>query len=126
MRPLARTAYHFVLRLHPCGFRAEFGDEMLWIFDQEMRYGESGGPRVIRCMRLLADVVHSAFIQRLLRETDQPKILAAPFGHMNSSGSLIDSVQGVLFCLSLVLSVFGIVLSGELVVSVFRELFRLF
>jgi hypothetical protein len=127
MSLFARTAYRLVLRLHPRGFRAEFGDEMLWIFDEEMRCGESGGTRVLlRCTRLLADVIRSAFIQRVLREPEQPKIFAAPFGHMNSSTSLIQAGQGVFLLLSLVFSIFGIVLSGELLISGFRELFSLF
>jgi hypothetical protein len=126
MSLFARTAYRLVLRLHPRGFRTEFGDEMLWIFDEEMRYSESGGTRAIRCTRLLADVIRSAFIQRVLREPEQPKMFAAPFGHMNSSTSLIQAEQGVFLLLSLVFSVLGIVLSGEFVISGFRDLFSLF
>ena len=126
MSLFARKAYHFVLRLHPRGFRVEFGDEMLWIFDEEMRCGESRGTRFARCTRLLTDVVRSAFTQRILREAQQPKIFAAPFGHLNSSSSFIQAEQVAFLLLSLVFSVLGILLSGEMVISIFRELFRLF
>ena len=34
-RIIARFAYRFLLRLHPASFRYDFGDEMLWIFDEE-------------------------------------------------------------------------------------------
>jgi hypothetical protein len=34
-RILARFAYRFLLRLHPVSFQHDFGDEMLWIFDEE-------------------------------------------------------------------------------------------
>jgi hypothetical protein len=126
MSLFARKAYHLVLRLHPRGFRIEFGDEMLWIFDEEMHCEEHRGTRFARCTRLLADVVRSAFTQRILREAEQPEIFAAPFGHLNSSSSLIQVEQGAFLILSLVFSVFGILLSGEMVISIFRELFRLF
>ena len=38
-RIIARFAYRFLLRLHPASFRYDFGDEMLWIFDEEPRRG---------------------------------------------------------------------------------------
>jgi hypothetical protein len=34
-RIIARSAYRFLLRLHPASFQYDFGDEMLWIFDEE-------------------------------------------------------------------------------------------
>jgi hypothetical protein len=34
-RILSRLAYRFLLRLHPASFQRDFGDEMLWIFDEE-------------------------------------------------------------------------------------------
>jgi hypothetical protein len=34
-RILSRLAYRFLLRLHPASFQYDFGDEMLWIFDEE-------------------------------------------------------------------------------------------
>ena len=34
-RIIARFAYRFLLRLHPASFQYDFGDEMLWIFDEQ-------------------------------------------------------------------------------------------
>jgi hypothetical protein len=34
-RIIARFAYRLLLRLHPASFQYDFGDEMLWIFDEE-------------------------------------------------------------------------------------------
>ena len=33
---LSRMTYRLILRVHPGSFRERFGDEMLWIFDEEM------------------------------------------------------------------------------------------
>jgi hypothetical protein len=64
MRTFTRLAYGFILQLHPHEFRAEFGEEMLWIFDEQMRCGESGVGRVVLCAQLLLDAAHSACIAR--------------------------------------------------------------
>jgi hypothetical protein len=37
--PISRFAYRLLLRLHPAGFRDEFGAEMLWVYDQECQEG---------------------------------------------------------------------------------------
>lgn len=39
MKSLLRIAYRGMIRLYPASFRSEFGDEMLWIFDEEVRTG---------------------------------------------------------------------------------------
>jgi hypothetical protein len=38
-RAVARFAYRLLLGLHPASFQAEFGAEMLWIFDEEYSRG---------------------------------------------------------------------------------------
>jgi hypothetical protein len=38
---LPRTAYRFILRVHPNSFRERFAEEMLWIFDEESREGNT-------------------------------------------------------------------------------------
>jgi len=70
MRPLSRIAYRAILRLHPHGFRAEFGDEMLWIFDEESRH--DGSPR------LLLDGVRSIVIQNGRSRIQQQPETAGP------------------------------------------------
>jgi hypothetical protein len=37
MKELLRIAYRGMIRLYPPSFRGEFEDEMLWIYDEEMR-----------------------------------------------------------------------------------------
>jgi hypothetical protein len=55
-RALARTAYLLILRAHPSGFEERFGDEMLWIFDEECKRGAAG--------KVLCDGVASLLRQR--------------------------------------------------------------
>ncbi len=38
-RMVSRYAYRLLLRLHPVPFQDEFGDEMLWIFEEERQQG---------------------------------------------------------------------------------------
>jgi hypothetical protein len=47
MKDLLRIAYRGMIRLYPPSFRGEFEDEMLWIYDEEMRHG--------RCASLFFD-----------------------------------------------------------------------
>lgn len=54
-----RVAYRCLVRLHPCAFREQFGDEMTWIFEEA---AETHG-----ALRLLADGVISLLRQRILR-----------------------------------------------------------
>lgn len=62
MNPLLRLTYQAMLRLHPADFRAEFGDEMLWIFDQQMQEEAcKSGAR----LSLMLDVVRSTILQNL-------------------------------------------------------------
>lgn len=71
---LTRIAYRAILRLHPCTFRAEFGDEMLWIFDEEARNGSS--------TRLLLDGLLSVAVQNIrprLQATPQVAAAGLPF-----------------------------------------------
>lgn len=81
MRSLLRTAYRAILRLHPLAFRAEFGDEMLWIFDEESRNGSS--------MRLLFDGLLSVAVQnvrpRIQQTTPQAEAVGPYYREIESS-----------------------------------------
>ena len=55
MSQLLRTVYQGMLRLHPADFRAEFGDEMLWIFDEECKCG--------RALAVMLDGIRSLTVQ---------------------------------------------------------------
>ena len=74
MRSLFRLAYRVILHLHPQDFRAEFGNEMLWIFDQQMQQEESRSATV--ALRLVLDGMLSILIQNV-RPRIQPQVEAA-------------------------------------------------
>jgi hypothetical protein len=119
MRTFARIAYGFILHLQPHEFRAEFGEEMLWIFDEQMRCGEGGVARVVLCAQLLLDAAHSAFIQRVLRDQQQPETLGPPIEQMSPSVLLTQIAQGGFLVFSCLFSIFSIVLCLEMVMSSF-------
>lgn len=57
IRALALLTYRLILRIHPAPFVARFGDEMLWIFEEECQRGAAG--------QLLFDGIVSLLRQRL-------------------------------------------------------------
>jgi len=74
--PMSRLLYRWLLRLHPAAFRREFGDEMLWIFD-EVAAVKSMTP-------LFADVTASLARQWLMRSW-----------HGAEGGSMVRAGNGV-------------------------------
>ena len=66
-----RSVYQLILRVHPAAFRGEFGEEMLWIFDEECRRG--------RALRMLFDGVLSLVRQRCVFQR-APKPVTAGIG----------------------------------------------
>ncbi|MBS1820840.1 MAG: hypothetical protein JST61_02500 [Acidobacteria bacterium] len=78
MRHLLRLAYRAILSLHPQDFRAEFGDEMLWIFDEESQSG--------RALPLLWDGFRSIVVQCALRpETVQAETAGGIYIEIDST-----------------------------------------
>ena len=116
MRALARIVYIFVLQLHPREFRAEFGDDMLWIFEEQIRRSEDGVVRVVLCAQLLLDAFRSAFIQCALREQQQESV-GPRFNQIGSSGCVIQAAQGGFIVLACLFSIFSIVLCLHMVMS---------
>jgi hypothetical protein len=57
MNSPVRLFYRALLHLHPVSFRDRFGEEMLWIFDEQTREGRS--------FHLLFDVLRSLFVQHI-------------------------------------------------------------
>jgi len=57
MKLLLRIAYRSMIRMHPASFRTEFGDEMLWIFDETSRNGS--------LVYLFFDGLRSVVVQRI-------------------------------------------------------------
>lgn len=117
MRALARGAYRILLQLHPVEFRAEFGDEMLWIFDTQMqRVHRLAQPST--CSYLLLDAVRSLVIQRMLRERRKTPMLESHF-HLDAFGTLNYIAQGGFVLLACLFNVFSIALFMEMLVSHF-------
>ena len=77
MNPLLRLTYQTMLRLHPADFRAEFGDEMLWIFDEESHHGH--------VLSLLWDGLRSIALQHLRPRLQQPEAAGPIYIEIDSS-----------------------------------------
>jgi hypothetical protein len=100
MRPLLRTAYLVILQLHPQAFRAEFGDEMLWIFEEESRNGAAP--------RLLLDGLRSIVTQNVRPRIRQVETAGPIYREIDSSLPAERFAQATLvaLCCSLSLSLF--------------------
>jgi hypothetical protein len=102
MRPLLRLAYRAILRLHPHAFRIEFGDEMLWIFDEESHHRNA--------TPLLADGLRSIVVQHTMRSGEQQQAEAAGPYYCEIDSSLpaerFAQASLVVLCCSLSLSLF--------------------
>jgi hypothetical protein len=57
MNPPLRVLYRSILHLHPPVFRDRFGEEMLWIFDEQTREGRS--------LQLFIDILRSLLVQQI-------------------------------------------------------------
>ena len=68
MKDLLRIAYRGMIRLYPASFRGEFEDEMLWIYDEEMRDGK----RSIRCASLFFDAACAIVRQQVSTRMRRP------------------------------------------------------
>ena len=77
MRPLFRIAYRAILCLHPHAFRTEFGEEMLWIFDEESRRGTA--------IPLLFDGMRSIIIQNVRPRLQEPETVGPYYHEIDSS-----------------------------------------
>ncbi|MDE1175878.1 MAG: hypothetical protein PW789_04660 [Edaphobacter sp.] len=72
-----RLAYRAILRLHPIDFRAEFGNEMLWIFDEEARSGHA--------LPLFFDGLRSILVQNIRPYFQQPEPAGPIYIEIDSS-----------------------------------------
>jgi len=70
---MRRAMYGALLALHPSGFRRQFADEMLWVFDQADGDGEASG--------FCADVARS-LLRHWLRQPMLWRIIGAAAGGM--------------------------------------------
>ena len=100
MRSPLRLVYRAILCLHPYAFRAEFGDEMLWIFDEESRLGAAP--------RLLLDGLLSIVIQNTKPRIQQAEAEGPYYREIDSSlpAERFGQAGMVILCCSLSLSLF--------------------
>jgi hypothetical protein len=86
-RAAALSVYRLILRIHPAPFVARFGDEMLWIFEEECQRGAT--------TRLLFDGILSLLRQRF-RVQEEPAHASAGFVVLVSDSrmSLVRLFQG--------------------------------
>jgi hypothetical protein len=117
MRAFARVAYRFVLQLHPDAFRAEFGDEMLWIFDEHTHCREAGMVSVVLYAQLFLDALRSAFIQNALREHSHSQAIGPHFRQIGSSARVVQIAQGSFIIFNCLCGIFLIVLFLQMVIS---------
>jgi hypothetical protein len=112
MRPFFRAAYLVILQLHPHAFRAEFGDEMLWIFDEESRRGASA--------RLMVDGIRSIVTQNVRPRIRQVETAGPIYREIDSSLPAERFAQATLvtLCCSLSLSLFLSMVVPKVSVSV--------
>ncbi|MBS1799707.1 MAG: hypothetical protein JSS95_07775 [Acidobacteria bacterium] len=97
MKTLLRPLYRVILCLHPSGFRAEFADEMLWIFDEESQNGHA--------LPLLWDGVRSIVVQNTFRpETAHAEAVGGIYVEIDSTIPAERIAQQWLVTLSCTLS----------------------
>lgn len=113
MRSFLRLAYRAILHLHPYAFRAEFGDEMLWIFDQELRDEES---RNGASARLLFDGVRSIVTQHAKPRIQQTATVGPYYCEIDSSLPAFRFTQAGIIILSCLSCLFSISLFVSMVI----------
>lgn len=99
MRSLLRLLYRGLIRMYPASFRSEFGEEMLWIFDEEYRAGRSSP--------LFLDAVRSIVV-RHARPSSEKTATAGYYVEIDSSLPAQRLAQATLVLLYVALGV-GIV-----------------
>lgn len=107
MSTLARNAYRAILLLHPKDFREEFGEEMLWVFTEELGHRPSGA---LTLLRLLLDGLSSALVQQALRprEPRQQAVATGAYLDLDSPVPLVRFAQAgflTVSCVSLLFSI---------------------
>jgi hypothetical protein len=111
-RAVALFTYRLILRIHPAPFVARFGDEMLWIFEEECQRGAAGP--------LLFDGIVSLLRQRL-RVQEEPAHAPRGVGVLVSDSrmSLVRLFQGWVMS-SLLFAGFALLLDRRPFPVVFR------
>jgi hypothetical protein len=113
MNQLLRILYRVAIRMHPVAFRAEFGDEMLWIFDQQLRDEESPNGAAAR---LLFDGVRSIVIQNAKPRIHQTETVVPYYREIDSSIPAFRFTQAGLIIVSCIFCIFSLSLFLSMVV----------
>jgi hypothetical protein len=103
MRSLLRILYQTIIQMHPASFRGEFGEEMLWIFDEESPEGNA--------VRMLLDGMRSIVLQHAKSRGRESAGLF--YREVNSTTSLLRFAQAGFIVVTVIL--FVSLLSGPLV-----------
>lgn len=117
MKPFARVAFRLIVNLHPRDFRTEFGDEMLWIFDEQMMCCQKRTDRAVLCTQLLFDVLCSALRQHTVRERHRPALFGPLILQMDFSARLIQVAQLGFIAFCSLFNIFCISLFVRMVIS---------
>lgn len=96
MSPLLRTLYRGMIRMYPASFRSEFGEEMLWIFDEESRAS--------RTLPLFLDAARSIALRRV-RPASEKTATAGYYVEIHSAVPAQRVAQAILVFLYFALGV---------------------
>jgi hypothetical protein len=107
MKGFARTAYGLVVQSHPLEFRSEFGEEMLWIFDEQMRCGRNYVDRAECFLKLLLDGLGSALVQHAFREQQHARAGETLFLCIEAPSRLNHIAQGAFIAFCCVFPIFS-------------------
>jgi hypothetical protein len=91
MNSPVRICYRALLHLHPCSFRNRFGEEMLWIFDEQTREGRS--------FQLLFDVLRSLFVQHIDAQLHPQPQPSGFYSEISSTPPLRRIVHAAILCM---------------------------
>ncbi|WP_213805885.1 hypothetical protein [Granulicella sp. dw_53] len=105
MRSFLRLAYRAILQLHPYAFRAEFSEEMLWIFDQQLRDKKS---RDSTSAHLLFDGVRSLVTQHAKPRIQHTETVNRYYCEIDSSLPAFRFTQAGMIVLSCLCCLFSI------------------
>ena len=100
-----RSAYRLLLRVHPPHFRGEFGEEMLWIFDEECRRGRAG--------RMILDGMLSLIRQRCAFQRAPERVTAGVGLILSDDGISAARLMQAGLLLSVLIATFLLVVSPK-------------
>ena len=107
---MTERVYRRLLRLYPAAFTARFGDDMLQLFQDQLRDARSGGApggTVSAWLRMLGELVATAAAERLRRNRTMAHSLPVAPSIMNRALGAAGVISGVVLLLAYVVSIEG-------------------